>query len=360
MISLPNVAHWSTYAYAGAEEPGRASPRASSTPPTCAGSRCKDATTLLEQAGLQPAHGRQAPLAAASRLALRPLRAADHAVHVPARDRRHICSRPSDRDPLPGDPHALPRGPRQLLPDRRRPADAGRRRPDLGARRWSRSRPRCSSTAARSRSSSGSSSPTSTPTTSGWSASSPTAAAPRSARSTCCSRCVEDFNGYAERNDRFAQRMMRRHGLREDIVNVLGAMSRANRGWGGSAPVTRTLQHEGELGFASRSFQILHRPGHSPTDTVFFDPEDGTLIAGDHLIGHISLEPADRAAAHRRPERRAPEEPADLHRLARADASDADRRPSSPATATSFDRPRAADRRALRAARAPRGQAARA
>ncbi len=102
---------------------------------------------------------------------------------------------------------------------------------------------------------------------------------------------VEDFNGYAERNDRFAQRVMLRHGLREDIVNVLGAMSRANRGWGGSAPVTRTLEHGDELGFAGRSFQILHRPGHSPTDTVFFDPEDGTLIAGDHLIGHISSNP---------------------------------------------------------------------
>ncbi len=102
---------------------------------------------------------------------------------------------------------------------------------------------------------------------------------------------VEDFNGYAERNDRFAQRTMRRHGLREDIVNVLGAMSRANRGWGGSATVTHTLQNGGELGFAGRSFTVLHRPGHSPTDTILFDPEDGTCIAGDHLIGHISSNP---------------------------------------------------------------------
>jgi glyoxylase-like metal-dependent hydrolase (beta-lactamase superfamily II) len=102
---------------------------------------------------------------------------------------------------------------------------------------------------------------------------------------------LEDFNGYAERNDAFAQRIMRRHGIREDIINVLGAMARGYRGWGGSAPVTHTLQHDGRLDFAQRSFQILHRPGHSPTDTIFFDAHDGTLIAGDHLIGHISSNP---------------------------------------------------------------------
>ena len=102
---------------------------------------------------------------------------------------------------------------------------------------------------------------------------------------------VEDFSAYAERNDRFAQKQLRRHGVRDDIVQVLGAMSRAHRAWGGSAPVAHTLRAGGELASAKRTFQVLHRPGHSPTDTVFFDPEDGTLLAGDHLIGHISSNP---------------------------------------------------------------------
>jgi glyoxylase-like metal-dependent hydrolase (beta-lactamase superfamily II) len=102
---------------------------------------------------------------------------------------------------------------------------------------------------------------------------------------------LEDFNGYAERNDRFAQAVMRRHGIAEDIINVLGAMARGYRGWGGSAPVTQVLRENDELAFASRTFTVLHRPGHSPTDTVFFDPDDGTLVAGDHLIGHISSNP---------------------------------------------------------------------
>jgi glyoxylase-like metal-dependent hydrolase (beta-lactamase superfamily II) len=36
---------------------------------------------------------------------------------------------------------------------------------------------------------------------------------------------------------------------------------------------------------------VRHRPGHSPTDTVFHDRERRILIAADHLLGHISSNP---------------------------------------------------------------------
>jgi glyoxylase-like metal-dependent hydrolase (beta-lactamase superfamily II) len=36
---------------------------------------------------------------------------------------------------------------------------------------------------------------------------------------------------------------------------------------------------------------VLHRPGHSPSDTIFWDSERRILIAGDHLIKHISSNP---------------------------------------------------------------------
>ena len=63
------------------------------------------------------------------------------------------------------------------------------------------------------------------------------------------------------------------------------------RGWGGSTAVTTRLKAGGRLEFAGRAFDVLHRPGHSPSDTVFFDAADGTLVAGDHLIKHISSNP---------------------------------------------------------------------
>src|SRR4051794_1156804 len=102
---------------------------------------------------------------------------------------------------------------------------------------------------------------------------------------------VEEFGAHAERNDELAQALMLRHGIGRDVVTALAAMSRAFRGWGGSAPVTHVLQDGGELEFAQRRFRVLHRPGHSPSDTLFFDEASGELVGGDHLIGHISSNP---------------------------------------------------------------------
>ena len=102
---------------------------------------------------------------------------------------------------------------------------------------------------------------------------------------------VEDFGAYADRNDALAQAVMRRHGVRDDVVTVLAAVTRAHRGWGGSTPVTQRLQDGGALEFANRRFAVHHRPGHSPSDTILFDPASGELVAGDHLIKSISSNP---------------------------------------------------------------------
>jgi glyoxylase-like metal-dependent hydrolase (beta-lactamase superfamily II) len=102
---------------------------------------------------------------------------------------------------------------------------------------------------------------------------------------------VEDFTAHADRGDELAQALMLRHGIPADMVTALASMSRAFRGWGGSAPVTHVLHDGGQLAFAGRTFEVLHRPGHSPSDTVFWDAEAAVLLAGDHLIKHISSNP---------------------------------------------------------------------
>src|SRR5262249_6253980 len=45
------------------------------------------------------------------------------------------------------------------------------------------------------------------------------------------------------------------------------------------------------LRLRDRTLRVLHRPGHSPSDTVFLDESRSTLFAGDHLIEHISSNP---------------------------------------------------------------------
>jgi glyoxylase-like metal-dependent hydrolase (beta-lactamase superfamily II) len=99
------------------------------------------------------------------------------------------------------------------------------------------------------------------------------------------------FSESMDGDDRFAESLMRSHGVPEDMVIALRAVSIAFRAWGSSAEVTRPLAHGDTLELRDRTLRVLHRPGHSPSDTVFFDERRSLLLAGDHLIAHISSNP---------------------------------------------------------------------
>jgi glyoxylase-like metal-dependent hydrolase (beta-lactamase superfamily II) len=102
---------------------------------------------------------------------------------------------------------------------------------------------------------------------------------------------VGRYGDDAERDDEFAESLMLRHGIPEDVVYALRSVSRAFRAWGSSTRVTRRL-HDGErLELRDRTLQVLHRPGHSPTDTVFWDDRRRILLSADHLLKHISSNP---------------------------------------------------------------------
>jgi glyoxylase-like metal-dependent hydrolase (beta-lactamase superfamily II) len=102
---------------------------------------------------------------------------------------------------------------------------------------------------------------------------------------------VERYREDAELDDEFADALMRRHGIPDDVVAALRSVSLAFRAWGSSAQVTRRLRDGECLELRDRTLEVLHRPGHSPTDTVFWDAERRILIAADHLIKHISSNP---------------------------------------------------------------------
>jgi glyoxylase-like metal-dependent hydrolase (beta-lactamase superfamily II) len=99
------------------------------------------------------------------------------------------------------------------------------------------------------------------------------------------------FGQAMEEDDAFAEAIMLRHGIPQDMVMVLRAVTRQFRAWGASATVTTSLADGAVLGFAGRQWRVHHRPGHSPSDTVFHDEGSGELVAGDHLIKHISSNP---------------------------------------------------------------------
>jgi glyoxylase-like metal-dependent hydrolase (beta-lactamase superfamily II) len=96
------------------------------------------------------------------------------------------------------------------------------------------------------------------------------------------------FPESAKQDDRWAQALMRRHGVPEDLVTVLGMVADAFRPYGSRGTVTRELHDGDELKLRDRTLGVLHRPGHSPTDTVLWDSSQRILLAGDHLLSHIS------------------------------------------------------------------------
>ena len=102
---------------------------------------------------------------------------------------------------------------------------------------------------------------------------------------------LANFGEDAEREDEFAVDLMLRNGIPPEVAHALESVSRSFRGWGSHARVTRPLDDGEVVEFRDRSLRALHRPGHSPSDTVFWDEQRRILIAADHLIGHISSNP---------------------------------------------------------------------
>jgi glyoxylase-like metal-dependent hydrolase (beta-lactamase superfamily II) len=102
---------------------------------------------------------------------------------------------------------------------------------------------------------------------------------------------LANFDQDAEVDDRFAVELMLRNGIPEEVTAALRSVSRSFRGWGSHVAVTRPLGDGEAIEFRDRTLETLHRPGHSPSDTVFWDESRRILIAADHLLPHISSNP---------------------------------------------------------------------
>jgi glyoxylase-like metal-dependent hydrolase (beta-lactamase superfamily II) len=102
---------------------------------------------------------------------------------------------------------------------------------------------------------------------------------------------MESYGEAAAAQDTFASDLMLRHGISPDVVHALRSVSLAFRAWGARADVTRVLTDGEVVELRDRRLEVCFRPGHSPTDTVFHDPDRRLLLAADHLLAHISSNP---------------------------------------------------------------------
>jgi glyoxylase-like metal-dependent hydrolase (beta-lactamase superfamily II) len=107
---------------------------------------------------------------------------------------------------------------------------------------------------------------------------------------------LASYGHQTDLEDEFAKRLMLRHGIPPEIVTALRAVSAGFRAWGSAVEVTRPLADGSALELRERTLRVLHRPGHSPSDTVFVDDRSqrggpSIMLAADHLIAHISSNP---------------------------------------------------------------------
>jgi glyoxylase-like metal-dependent hydrolase (beta-lactamase superfamily II) len=102
---------------------------------------------------------------------------------------------------------------------------------------------------------------------------------------------LRDFSASAAADDDFSMTVMRRHGVPAELATALGSVGAAFRAFGSSGHVSVPLREGSELTLRDRTLTARHRPGHSPSDTVFWDEQRRILIAGDHLLARISSNP---------------------------------------------------------------------
>ena len=99
---------------------------------------------------------------------------------------------------------------------------------------------------------------------------------------------LEDFDGEAAANDDYQARLMQLHGIDPHVTEALRSVGGILRAFGASAKVSLPLADGQALRLGDRTMTVHHRPGHSPSDTVFHDADAGILIAGDHLLSKVS------------------------------------------------------------------------
>jgi glyoxylase-like metal-dependent hydrolase (beta-lactamase superfamily II) len=107
---------------------------------------------------------------------------------------------------------------------------------------------------------------------------------------------LREFDTATELDDRFAQQVMGRHGIPAEVIATLRTVSASFRAWGAAVEVTRPLRDGEELRLRDRTLRVLHRPGHSPSDTVFVDEQSqddrgAIMFSADHLLANISSNP---------------------------------------------------------------------
>ncbi|WP_210493412.1 MBL fold metallo-hydrolase [Patulibacter sp. SYSU D01012] len=103
---------------------------------------------------------------------------------------------------------------------------------------------------------------------------------------------LADPHGHGERETAFLVSVLVRHGVPRDLAVALSGPQRQQRAWAGEPlAVDHALPSGGTVALGGRTWELVLRPGHSQTDTLYVDRADGIVLGGDHLLARVSSNP---------------------------------------------------------------------
>lgn len=94
-----------------------------------------------------------------------------------------------------------------------------------------------------------------------------------------------------ERRGAFTQQVFQQAGVPETIVQEMAQGGRRFGRMFEAAPASHWLQEGDTFELGGLPWQVLHTPGHASGHISFYEPRSQQMIAGDHLIKHISSNP---------------------------------------------------------------------
>ena len=102
---------------------------------------------------------------------------------------------------------------------------------------------------------------------------------------------IADWAAASDRDDVIGGALMRASGVTPEVLAAMSSVSRAYRAFGASVQCTQPFSDGSQIEIGDRTYHVMLKPGHSPSDTVFHSREDGLLIGADHLLEHVSSNP---------------------------------------------------------------------
>lgn len=93
---------------------------------------------------------------------------------------------------------------------------------------------------------------------------------------------------HARLSDDEARALMLTHGVQQGVADALRAVADVSRPWGTAADAGLLLEDGAAITLRDRTVTALHRPGHSPSDMVFYDESAKIAFGGDHLLATTS------------------------------------------------------------------------